>query len=244
MIYLTGDTHIPIDIDKLSMKNFPAQKKLTRNDYVIVLGDFGLLWKEDKTYKYWLDILSKRNFTLLFIDGNHENFDWLNSLPAKTWNGGRIHEIAPNILHLMRGYVFNIDNKKFFVMGGADSYDRTYRTPYVSWWPQERPSFTDIRQTEKTLRAVDGKVDYVLTHTCPLEVLTAIKKRHPEYSFDNEDHYVENLLQDIKDRLIFKEWFFGHWHENFTYNNYHCLYDDIVCLNDAAKKLNNMSCAR
>ena len=103
MIYLTGDTHIPIDIDKLSMKNFPAQKELTRNDYVIVLGDFGLLWKEDKTYKYWLDILSKRNFTLLFIDGNHENFDWLNSLPTKPWNGGRVHEIAPNIFHLMRG---------------------------------------------------------------------------------------------------------------------------------------------
>ena len=115
-------------------------------------------------------------------------------------------------------------------MGGADSYDRVYRTPYVSWWPQERPSSTDIRQAEKTLGAVGSKVDYVLTHTCPVEVLTAIKNRHPEYSFDNEDHYVENLLQDIKDHLTFKEWFFGHWHENFTYKNYRCLYDDIICL--------------
>ena len=37
---------MPIDISKLSTKNFKAQKKLTRDDYVIVLGDFGLLWKK------------------------------------------------------------------------------------------------------------------------------------------------------------------------------------------------------
>lgn len=43
MIYLTGDTHIPIDIDKLSYKSFPEQKQLTRDNFIIVLGDFGLL---------------------------------------------------------------------------------------------------------------------------------------------------------------------------------------------------------
>ena len=233
MIYLTGDTHIPIDINKLNTKNFPEQKNLTRNDYVIILGDFGLYWHEDKTYQYWRQWLQKKLFTILWIDGNHENHGWIDSMPISTWHGGKVHRDG-NIIHLMRGQVFDIEDKKFFVMGGADSYDRAYRTTHVSWWPQERPSFTDIRQAEKTLRAVDGKVDYVLTHTCPFEVLTTIKKRHPEYSFDNEDHYVENLLQDIKDRLTFKEWFFGHWHENFTYNNYRCLYDDII----------NMSCAR
>lgn len=101
MIYLTGDTHIPIDIGKLSCKSFPKQQEMTHSDYVIVLGDFGLLWKKDKTYDYWLDILSKRTYTLLFLDGNHENFDWLDSLPVETWHGGRVHRIAENILHLM-----------------------------------------------------------------------------------------------------------------------------------------------
>lgn len=232
MIYLTGDTHIPLDIDKLSTKNFPAQKKLTRNDYVIVLGDFGLLWKKNKTYEYWLDILSKKNFTLLFVDGNHENFEWLNSFPEKFWNGGMVHEIASNILHLMRGYIFKIDKRRFFVMGGADSYDRLQRVAYVDWWPEERPNHADVQNAEAMLNLVNFKVDYVLTHTCPAEVLSVIKKRHPEYRFDGENYYVENLLQNIKDHLVFKEWFFGHWHENFTYKNYRCLYGDIICLND------------
>lgn len=39
MIYLTGDTHIPIDIDKLSCKSFPEQREMTRSDYVIVRGE-------------------------------------------------------------------------------------------------------------------------------------------------------------------------------------------------------------
>ena len=65
MIFVTGDTHIPIDIKKLNSKKFPIQKNLTRSDIVIVLGDFGLLWKEDKEYLYWKRWLEKRSSRLL-----------------------------------------------------------------------------------------------------------------------------------------------------------------------------------
>ena len=49
MICLTGDTHIPNNIAKLNMKNFPEQKNLTRDDYIIVLGDFGHI-HQDKNF--------------------------------------------------------------------------------------------------------------------------------------------------------------------------------------------------
>ena len=39
MIYVTGDCHQ--DFSKFSMKNFPDQKSLTKDDFVIVCGDFG-----------------------------------------------------------------------------------------------------------------------------------------------------------------------------------------------------------
>ena len=124
MIYLTGDTHIPIDIEKLNTKNFPEQKKLSRDDYVIVLGDFGLLWQKNKTYEYWKKWLEEKNFTTLWIDGNHENHAWINSLPTESWNGGLIHRISENIIHLMRGQIFEIQGKTFFTCGGAASYDK------------------------------------------------------------------------------------------------------------------------
>lgn len=39
-IYITGDTHIPHDISKLSTKNWPIQRKLSKDDYLIVCGDY------------------------------------------------------------------------------------------------------------------------------------------------------------------------------------------------------------
>ena len=100
---------------------------MTKKDYVIIAGDFGGAWqKEDRFIKKearHLKTLEDRPFTTLFIDGNHENFDRLNSYPVKEWNGGHVHEIAPSILHLMRGEIYNIEGISFFTFGGARSHD-------------------------------------------------------------------------------------------------------------------------
>lgn len=48
MIYVTGDTHGCLDVKKLSIKNFKEQKSLTKEDYVIICGDFGLTWDKSK----------------------------------------------------------------------------------------------------------------------------------------------------------------------------------------------------
>ena len=41
-IFLTGDTHIPIDVEKLNTKSFPQQKELTKDEYCIAVvgGNF------------------------------------------------------------------------------------------------------------------------------------------------------------------------------------------------------------
>lgn len=40
MVFITGDTHANIDISKLNSKNFSRQKTLTKNDYLIICGDY------------------------------------------------------------------------------------------------------------------------------------------------------------------------------------------------------------
>lgn len=127
MIYVTGDTHS--DFRRFSTSIFPEQKEMTKDDFVIILGDFGGIWHQEKDEKaikkenYWLDWLEQKPFTTLFIDGNHENFSRLNSFPVKQWNGGKVHVIRPSVLHLMRGEVFKLQNKTFFAFGGASSHD-------------------------------------------------------------------------------------------------------------------------
>ena len=121
MVFLTGDTHGHIDSQKL-FDFAKIHKNLTKNDYMIILGDFGFIFypnPDNAKEKYQLEELSELPYTILFIDGNHCNFDRLNSYPVETWNGGKIHRISDSIFHLMRGQVFNIQNKTFFTMSGA-----------------------------------------------------------------------------------------------------------------------------
>ena len=121
MIYITGDTHG--GFQRFGNNYFPQQKHMSREDYVIITGDFGGLWDGGPKDWYWLDWLSGKPFTTLFVDGNHENFDLLNALPEKEWHGGRVHEVRENILHLMRGQIFTFGGLTWFTMGGASSHD-------------------------------------------------------------------------------------------------------------------------
>ena len=154
MIYVTGDTHGPktlghTGIDGVSRRfktiAFPEQKEMTKDDYVIVCGDFGCVFDYDSRYdptrsgfkdviglehgesdeeKYWLDWLDEKPFTTLFCDGNHENFDRLEAAYEEVdFHGGKAHKIRNSVYHLERGYVFDIDGASIFVFGGAQSHD-------------------------------------------------------------------------------------------------------------------------
>ena len=89
MIYITGDTHGQFE-RRFTTGSFPEQKDMTKSDYVIICGDFGGIWDragESDSEKHWLDWFNDRSYTLLFIDGNHENFDRIESYPEKEWHG-------------------------------------------------------------------------------------------------------------------------------------------------------------
>lgn len=227
MIYITGDIHGTISISKLNSKNFLDQKLLTKEDYVIITGDFGLLWNGDKEDQYWLKWLDKeKSFTTLFIDGNHENFDLLESYPIEEWNGGKIHRINNSVIHLMRGQVFSIKGKKFFTFGGANSHDKEFRKEGKSWWKREMPSYTEYEEGLSNLDKVGWNVDYVLTHTCSSSDLDCLSKRYGDsMTLDQMNSY----FYIIEEKLRYRKWFFGHFHKDIELpNNKRLIYMDIV----------------
>ena len=73
MIYVTGDLHG--NGLRFQPQYFPEQSKMTKNDYMIVCGDAGLVWNGDKSDDSQLDRLEALQFTVLFVGRNHENFD-------------------------------------------------------------------------------------------------------------------------------------------------------------------------
>ena len=224
MLYITGDTHIPIDIKKLAAKKFPEQKNLTKKDYVIICGDFGGVWDGSNEEKYWINWLKNKSFTILFVDGNHENFDMLNNLPEEEFCGGKIHKVDEGIYHLMRGMIYNIDGKKIFTFGGASSHDKEYRKEGKSWWMEELTSETDYATARKNLEAHNHKVDYIITHCAPTSIQQML-------SIQSSADELTEFLEEVKNTVSYKKWFFGHYHSDSVLDEKHtCAYYRINSL--------------
>ncbi len=231
MIFITGDTHGHIDYSKLNTSNWPEQRSLTKEDFLIIAGDVAMRWYdagpdgslagEDRDLIDWYN---NKSFTTLFIDGNHENHNALNSYPVTMWNGGKVHQIADSVYHLMRGQVFTIDGSTFFTMGGAASTDRYNRVEGKSWWPGEMPSESELMEGIDNLTRYGMNVDYVITHCCGKSLFPLLFG----YNLDSDTltSYFDHLEFDYK--LQFKHWYFGHYHKDRTIDNrYTCLYRAI-----------------
>ena len=246
-IYITGDIHG--DPTRLSTGIFPEQKEMTKDDFVIICGDFGIIWKviESKEEKWWLKWLDDKPFTTLFVDGNHSNFDRLYQYPAVDFHGGKAHKISDSVYHLMRGEVFDLQGKKFFTFGGASShdirdgildpvidadkirkwrndYDKLFRINGVSWWQQELPSEEEMQNGLNNLKANDYKVDFVITHCAPQTVASVFS--YGLYEPDILTMYFNGLLDN---GLEFDKWIFGHYHDNRQImSKFIMLYEQII----------------
>jgi predicted phosphodiesterase len=238
-IFITGDTHGDIDLEKI--EDFPLKNELKKDDYMIIAGDFGGLWSgskkgieygytkydgEDIDYSHDENIINYFNnqpYTTLFIDGNHENFDLLNSYPVKTWNGGKVHMISNSIYHLMRGQVFNIGGRKILTIGGGESVDKQIRREGVSYWKEELPTVNDIKEYIKTIKANDCKFDYVITHCCANRF-----HKYLDLQFNKTD-ILTDFFESMEDKIKYDCWFFGHYHQDKEIDDKHvCLFNDII----------------
>ena len=208
MIYITGDTHGFNDIDKLVLNKTLAS--LTENDYLLITGDFGGIWDGGTHDEDILDYYAKKPYTTLFIDGNHENFDLLNSYPVVQWNGGKIHRINSKVIHLMRGQIFNIENMSIFAFGGALSIDKVYRTLGISWWPEEEPSEEECTEAMENLEKNGFIVDYIVSHAAPESIVrNEINNAHKLLCLDCE---AEKFLDKVLEKAVYRRWYCGHYH--------------------------------
>lgn len=243
-IFITGDTHG--DFKRFTPENFCEQTTLTKEDIVLICGDFGGVWYGDERDSRGLDWLEGRPFTTAFVPGNHENYDALRKYPLDLWHGGNIRRIRPSVLLLERGHIFNLCGKQFFAMGGASSHDiqdgilepddplcgqkvqmlcalgAAFRVDHLSWWKEELPSADEYQTARTSLEKAGWKVDYIITHCCPSSIQDVFSGGL--YQRDQLTDFFDEVCQ----RCRFKVWFFGHYHANREIENrYIMLYEQI-----------------
>ena len=228
-IFITGDTHGGYKSGGSKLIEFAkTHKNLCKDDFLIVAGDFGFIWENepDGLEIERFEWFEKQKFTTLFIDGNHENFNRLNSYEISEFKGGKVHKISPSVFHLMRSQIYDFDGLKIFTLGGAMSVDKYRRQENISWWSGENITQDDINEAWANLRKADFSVDVVVTHTCPRKFSKNL------INFRNYDKVKDinmDILQGIYENIKFKKWYFGHFHKNAKIGaKFHCLYDEIT----------------
>lgn len=209
-LFITGDTHNDIDVAKLNAQKFPAQNGLCRDDVVLIAGDFGLPWDmpESGSDKWWLKWYENKQFTTVFIDGNHENFDMLKTYPDVIFAGARCHQIRPHVFHVKRGEVLELSGHRILCMGGAKSTDKSRRKEHISWWREEIPDQSEWDHAEESL--IEKRPDIIVTHDVPS---SATRFLYEGMRPDVVKTELEHLLYLIEqDKIPVKDWYFGHHH--------------------------------
>lgn len=147
---LIGDVHNLMydykEILKAQIKNGETES--------IILGDVGLGFPTS----YDLDT-SDVEGNHRFIRGNHDNPEVCRAHPQYLGDYG-----------VLKGdWCGDHHYEKMFFMSGAWSIDKDWRTPMISWWPEEELKYNEMSDAISFYKNVEP--DIVITHDCPLFVL-------------------------------------------------------------------------
>ena len=218
LIYVTGDMHGEFS----RFKNKNIKKQLEENDTLIICGDFGFIWEDSRHERSIIEKIGELNYNVAFVDGCHENFDLLQQFEVIEWNGGKAHHISGNLVHLMRGQVYTIEDKKIFAFGGGHSQDYEYREN-INWWPQEHPTHEEIIESINNLGKYDNCIDYIITHEPPASLKDCLEVD----VFQRLE--IHAFFEDIIKACHFEKWFFGKCHlDKYIPMKFYAVFEDVI----------------
>lgn len=229
MIYLTGDTHG--SFERIEM--FCKKMHTTKDDILIILGDAGINFSGphiDEIKKYYI---KKLPITLFCIHGNHEQRPYtIETYKEKRWKEGIVYyeEKFPDILFAKDGEIYDLNNKKCIVIGGAYSVDKMYRLARgFGWWSDEQPDSEIKQYVESQLENNSWEIDIVLSHTTP-EKYEPVEVFLKGLDQSKVDKSTEIWLDKIEDKLNYKKWYCGHFHTQKKIDKIQIMFEDYDVL--------------
>lgn len=217
MIYITGDIHG--DLDDFECR---GTAKLKKDDILLVTGDFGFIWDNSKAETKALKKLSKKKFTILFVEGVHENFEMLYQYEECDIFGAKARKIADNIYCLNRGEIYAVNNKNIFALGGGavdDIFENADPDPLKH---PSLPTDEQLKYAVDNLRKHDKKVDIILTHEAPASVKRLIRR---DSVINDLNIFLDTLLHNI----WYDKWYFGSLHtDRVVSKQMECVYQQVI----------------
>ena len=232
MFFITGDTH----------REFYRLHDIEKNNMLITLGDAGINYYLDERDNKLKEQLNSYNIKLFCVQGNHEERpENISTYKEIDMFGGKvfIEEEYPNLIFAKNGELYDIDNKKVLVIGGAYSVDKNYRIIYgYPWFKDEQLSKEEMNNI---LNKYKGQhIDIVLSHTCPLKYEpTEVFMKCIDQS--DVDKSMEKFLDRVEESIDYDKWYCGHYHIEKKIDNKEFMFGRIKVFNkdEFAPKYNN-----
>lgn len=233
-IYVVGDVH-GHPMESVSNSAWSKARTLTEDDFVIFLGDFGVLWnaEPDKTEEKMIAWLDDKPYNSLVIGGNHDNWDRLRTLPIEKRFGVDVGVIGKKVSFIPNGTMLNLHGKKIFCFGGAMSTDKAwrvehyYRTGDKVWWEGEIPTREEMDYGSRQLEKENFEVDVIVSHTMPSSSVSEFCDRFG-YHQDRVSDPTARFLEFVKNETKYSKWFCGHFHKDLEFGGVRVCYDEIV----------------
>ncbi len=226
-VYVTGDTHGGTGGDDWALRRWAERTadKLTKDDYLIIAGDCGLLWEVEVANDF-RRFLADLPFTVLFIDGNQDDHWALALLSTVQKFGADVGHVERDVYHLRRGRIYTIGDKTWFCFGGGISIDKAMRKEGISWWPEEIPSKEEFQLGMRNLIDHDMQVDVVLTHTAPRSVLLDASFAVHSAKVNDPTAFMLDAYKEAG--LKCDRWFCGHFHRDVQLGDVRILMNQVV----------------
>lgn len=161
------------------------------------------------------DSLLQYPITFFCIHGNHEERPKnIKSYKTKKFYDGIVYyeDDYLNILFAKDGKIYNFNNHKVLVIGGAYSVDKYFRLARrYNWYESEQPSEKTKDKVKRVLNNLDNKIDIILSHTCPYKYL-------PREMFldgidqSTVDNSTKHFLDEIEESTDYNLRYCGHYH--------------------------------
>jgi DNA repair exonuclease SbcCD nuclease subunit len=227
MFYINSDPHG----NYAKIEEFCFNNKLNKNDTIVLLGDVAVNYFGDNRDFLRKNQLAALSCKFLCIHGNHEmRPEHLSQYQIMNYCGGNvwIDYDYPNVMFAKDGEIYNLDNHKCIVIGGAYSVDKQYRLLYgYQWFEDEQPSENIKKYVEDKLIENSWNIDYILSHTSPLSY-EPIEVFISGLDQSKIDKSTEIWLENIENKTTYKKWYIGHYHTDKVIDNIRFVYDDFI----------------
>lgn len=245
--YVTGDKH--------GQFHTILQNEIVKdpNNAIIILGDAGInYYLRDWDDRLKDEITQNSSCMWYIVRGNHEARPQDVSAPYESVYDMNVHgdvyvdQKYPNICFFKDFGEYQVNGYRVAVIGGAYSVDKWWRLARAGvlkksdlnynnpkrtgWFPNEQLTKEEMEEATKLFEG--NYYDFIFSHTCPLSFqptdlfLGAVDQ-------STVDTSMEQWMDELKDKIEWFIWLFGHYHKDRLERPYvEMYYNDIESLDD------------